>query len=556
LDFDGDSCAIIPSDTQHGKIVVDGIRSFPYDIWEAGKSAVKKEFKMDTFITHLVDSAKVDRTGTITNYASRALDISNHLTSAVYFAKSLGCKNITLLSPKAFVGKETGIYGAKYVPITDRVDGVLSYTMKGFVQAKFNPLTEQVEFDEPGHVGTKSFKEILDLADEYLGLVEILRILQGREIDGAKTGVFAEGNNPAGNEFVDAVKVIITPRQMITRQRVLKRDVSVTTELNEFVSLSPLGRIHDYVCLKENTIMDFLANGSNKIFLLQSLMTEEEVAQFNQPLLVDGTQMSLVNYIATRKQSYNRKLYDTLTNGVGDDITTILASIKDVESNELVALAGQLNISISVVAIAAYIATYTKDSKQTEGLTYGWLLFGDLLAVFSRGNKKFELFRLPLSVETAYIINKVLYVNDNKHITVDAADCDNVAIWVINNRPYGLIHKSSDVVVTPRKSNAIYQTTPYTIGTNGFKYHIKDNNPKDAWKALVKENGYVFDITMNATGRAVISINGKSISALMTDTSFDLNNKKVKIINNSANPITETAGTINNLEVIIIGEVE
>ena len=239
----------------------------------------------------------------------------------------------------------------------------------------------------------------------------------------------------------------------------------------------------------------------------------------------------------------------------GDESSNALKSVKEVEVEELYSIAKTLNITPELIAVAGYIGTYTKDSKQSEGLTYGWLLFDELLSVFSRGNKKFELFRLPAHVEKAFIKDKVLYVNGTKHIDINAEDCDNVVIQVINGRPYGLIHKIVNNVVTARKS--IATNKGYTIGTYGFKYHIIADDPKAEWKRLVKENGYEFDVVLDNTSRAVLSISNKSISALMpVGADFDLMNKRVKIVNNGqTNPINETEASITNLQVMIIAEV-
>lgn len=557
LDFDGDACAIIPNDTPHGKIIVDAIRSFPYDIWEAGKTAIKKEFNHKNFINHLVDSAKRDRTGVITNHASRALDISNHLKAAVYFAKEHNCETITLLSPKVF-GSEFGKFGSTFKRKIGDIQGSKSLLLKGFLEARYNPLKKCVEFIEPGHVGTFSLEQINEMADDYLGLVEMLRILQGREIDGAKTGVFAEGDNPAGNEFIDDVKVVITPHHMVARQRILKRDVSKTTLMNEFVSISPLGRAYNHICSKESDIMDYLDNGSNKIFLLHSLLTVQERTQLNQFLLKDGVKMSLIDYMIKNKKAYNLKVHDIINNS-NDDTIDIMNNIKEFEISELTTLASVLGISLEVMAVAAYTATYTKNSGQNEGLTYGWLLFGELLSVFSRGNKKLELFRLPLHVEHAQIKNGALYVNDVKQGPVNAPDCDSLTIKVIEERPYALIRKHVDYIVSPEETvNHSYSESPYVIGAIGFKYHITDSNdPKETWKELVRKNNFVFDIVMDSSNRAVISIDGKSISALMNDASFDLCNKRVQCINhNKTNPLDESDGAIKNIWVKVIGNIQ
>lgn len=556
-DFDGDTCAVITDDTEFGKLVVDGIRDIPFDIWEEAQKAIMKEFTLNNFVDHLVTSAKVDRTGVITNYASKALDISNHLKSAVYFAKLLGCENITLLHPATFGEKSKyGTFGDNYQPVSAMIDGVKSYCMKGFVEAicSYTNGVPTISFADTGYVGTFTFERILEIANSYLDIVEILRILQGREIDGAKTGVYAEGVN--GDEFIDAVKVRFTPHHIIVRQETLGKDVSANSVVNRYWSLAPLGRIHDFVCSKESTITEFLNNGSHKIFLLQSLLTQEEAdAISRQYAMQDGSCKTIVDVMALRKKEYNTKVYNTMKNLSGDDASTTLKNIKDVEIEELYTTAQAFGVSIETIAVASYIATYTKDSKQSEGLTYAWLLFDELLSVFSRGNKKFELFKLPASVEKVCIVDKALYVNGNKHININAEDCDNVVVQVINGRPYALVHKIVDNVVAQRKNDVVYGAKTYTIGTLGFKYHIAGDNPKEEWKRVVRENGFVFDIVMDATSRAVLSVNGKSISALMSvGADFDLMNKKVKVINNNTNPIKETEATITNLQVVIINE--
>ena len=559
-DFDGDTCAVITDDTEFGKLIVDGIRDIPFDIWEEAQKAIKKEFKLSNFVDHLVTSAKVDRTGVITNYASKALDISNHLKSAVYFAKLLKCENITMIHPRSFgESGKYGVYGDKYQPVVDIIDGVRTYCMKGFVEAisTYTNGVQSITFADTGYVGVYSFESILDIADNYLDIVEILRILQGREIDGAKTGVYAEGVN--GDEFIDAVKVRFTPHHIITRQETLGKDVSASSVVNRYWSLAPLGRINDYVNAKEDSILDFLNNGSHKLFLLQSLLTQEEANAMNTAYrMQDGSCKTIVDVMVLRKKEHNTKVYNIMKNLSGDDASVALKSVKDAEAEALRSLADAFGVSIEVIAVASYIATYTKDSKQSEGLTYAWLLFDELLSVFSRGNKKFELFKLPMAVEikNVSIANNAMYINGNKHVAIDAEDCENVVIQTINGRPYALVHKNAKHVVTPRSNDVVFGSKSYTIGTLGFKYHIAGDNPKDEWKRLVRENGFVFDIVMDATNRAVLSINGKSISALMSvGADFDLMNKKVKVINNTqTNPIKENTASITNLQVIIIGE--
>ena len=240
----------------------------------------------------------------------------------------------------------------------------------------------------------------------------------------------------------------------------------------------------------------------------------------------------------------------------GEEQTNTLAEMKAREEAELRNLANTLNVSVETVAVASYIATYTKDSKQNQGLTYAWLLSGELLSVFARGNKKFDLFRLPLSAKEVSIQSGYMYVNGKKYIQINADDCGDVLIWRHEGRPYAYVHKRAKVISPMRQNNVMYGAQAYTVGAYGFKYHIMSDKPVQTWKELVAANNYVFDITMDATNRAVLSINGQSIGALMAGASFDLMNKKVKIVNNSANPIEFYDASIKNLQVIVIGEAD
>ena len=149
-----------------------------------------------------------------------------------------------------------------------------------------------------------------------------------------------------------------------------------------------------------------------------------------------------------------------------------------------------------------------------------------------------------------------MFVNGKKYIPVNADDCDNVLIWRNEGRPYAHVHKRTDVIATTRQNNVVYGAQTYTMGAYGFKYHIMSENPVETWKELVKANGYVFDVTMDATNRAVLSINGLSIGALMTGASFDLMNKKVKLVNTPASPIKFNNASIENMQVVIIGEAQ
>ena len=578
-DHDGDTCAVICNDTPDGKLIVDGVRDCGYVVWEHGENAERIEFSIDNLINHLVKSAKVDRTGIITNHATRALDIANHLDSAIKFAKQMGCEGIALYHPSMY-GKGLGCNAR---PCTQMMGEHKVLGMKGFVQCSLTKqgriahrdaikaklfkaedvLPSEVEFDnEHGVFNTNShpfftFKEIEEKIEYFLGLVEILRLLQGREIDGAKTGIYAEGKS--GKDFVDAVKVEITPAQMITRQRVLGREVSVMSQINSYVSLSPLGRIHDVANEATKDILEMLEHGSSKSWLLQGLLTQEEYTIIHQQYSWNGKNYgSLIDILKEFKTEYGRKVGAMSKALSGKERRLGIAALKEAEVENLYTFAEQSHISPEVMAVTAYLATYAKDSKQTEGLTFAWLMFDELMSVFARGNKRFDLFRLPENVESICIEKGVMYVNDKPYRNVRAYDAEIVPIQVINGRPYAMVHKVTDVTVTEDKPVAMPNKAIYTIGAYGFKFHKAGN--VDGWKKLVAENKFMVTVNTDEDDRLVMEINGESICAIISKdaSDFALIGKTVKIVNKSHyapnDEIKFDTNSIANLKVMIVTE--
>lgn len=543
-DFDGDICAVIPEDSWQGEIIVNAIRDIPYDIWEPAQSAKKVEFNMDNLIDYLVNSATPDRTGEITNFATRQLNVANHLQAAVRFAKMKGCKKITLIHPQTFGAEGVyGKYGSKYTP---QIKGDAMY-MKGFVEAKYDSKTNNIKFADTGLIGEFNLNDIVNIADGYLDTVAILRILQGREIDGAKTGVYAEGTS--GEDFTEEVKVKFTPHTMLTRQRILKKPENKNSELNEFVSIAPMGRIHDYVNIRESEIYDLLNSGRNKIMLLQSLLTEEEANLLNTFV----EEKTLLSVIEDRKRIYNQKVHTIMDKLSKEEETLTLKELREYEIDELCKLASNHNLPLNIIAVASYIATYTKDSHQNQGLSYAWLLFDELLAVFSRNNKQYDLFKLPQHAENAHVKNNFLYVNGIKHKPINAYDCD-VEIQVFNDRPYGLIHKRVIEVVEARKP-IVTVNQIYTLSVYGFKY--KESLTKEGWKDVVRNNNYEFDIVLDNTNSAITSVNGKPLSVIgAVGMDYALINKRVRLVNDkNTNPFSEAAESIKNVQVVIVAEI-
>ena len=542
-DFDGDTCAIVPDNTDLGKIIVDGIRSMDYVVWEPGLSAVKEEFSWENMAKFNAKVAKVDRTGIITNYASRAMDISNHLESCIYFAKMMGCVGIYMVHPSQVQNS------SEMKPHTMTIDGQKYFAIRGLVHA-----TEKdgvVRYENDGIYGIKTFDQVQKIADEYLAKVEYLRLMQGREIDSAKTGVAAEGMS--GLDFVDSVKVEFTPQEMITRVEVLGRPVAKFAQLNKYQSLSPLARVHDYVEQKSLEFMNRFANGSDKVALLLKLLSAEENAQLKMNVsFADGRMMTLLDYLKTRKSEYGKKMSEIFKAELPDEeLKDVINGLKTNEINTLNQLAVNLKVSVEVIAVACYIVAYTKDGNFGTGLTYGWLLFDELLSVFTRNNKKFELYRLPRYAEEVSVSAGYLYVNEKKYAPIDNVDdCEYVPVQLINGKPYALIHKRSEKVVAVVASQNVGAV--YTIDMiYGFKYSC---GSKDEWKRIVKENGYVFTVDFDENSRLSVLVNGVVIGAIKATVAdlhiSELVGHEVKAIGSP--DYKETENTIANLVVRVV----
>lgn len=554
-DFDGDICAIIPDDTEFGRIVCAGIKDYGWDIVIPSNAAQKVEFTIENLIEHLVKTAHPDRTGKITNEAMTALDIANHIRGLKYFCKTFyKCETVTFIHPKRF-GQDLGKNYQGGVAMSS--NGRRTLCVKGFVTVSMNRYGN-LKFDDTNAViGEYNFDGLDSIVRYYEDLAGSGKVCVGVEIDGAKTGVYAEGID--GTRYPLALQMRYCAHHSIIRKAVLGKPISDGHHLNTYHSVSTLGRICDLVgdINTEGTnsykIMEQLSNGTDKMFLLDSLLTDEERSFMNLRWSKDGVVMGLVDILKGRKKTYNDDLKVLLSEMTGEEKMGTIASRKEREANELYELCKTLNVPAQVMAVAAYQAAYDKDTKQNNALTFGWILFDELLSVFSRGNKKFELFRLPANVESVRIEAGYLYVNDRKYMPVKADD-QGVAVQVINGRNYGYVRKRVGTVVAQRKSiPVVYNSVVYTIGAFGFKYHIA-NGTSDSFRSILAENKFECDIIMDSTNRAVFSVNGKSIAALMRTTNFELMNKRIRFVN-SPN-VKKTPGAYTGLQCVIIGEAQ
>lgn len=560
-DFDGDMCAVVPSDTEHGAIICDGIKDYGYDIVIPKYAAQKEKFdrnNLENYFQYLVRTAKRDRTGKIANEAAYLLDSANHLNALVYFAQGFGMDTIMFVHPQAF-GTDLGANVQPYKSVNGQ------FIARGFAEANVS-FDGDVYFKKPVLiVGEKTLAEVKQWSEYFLFLAGICKVLEGTEIDCAKTGIGAEG--PEGNLYIDEVKTKITPTWQIERKGIQGRPVSTANMVNRYYSVSTMGRINAYVGdwdtegTKANAVKQELSNGCDKMFLLHSLLTKDEKDMLgmnrNWYCNEEKTQTvarKLVDVLKDRKKAYNSDIFALAKNADSESQMLAISTRKELEVQALYNLADELGVPGTVMAAACYIAAYDKDTKQNESLTYGWILFDELISVFSRGNRKYVLYSLPSNVESCCIVSGMMYVNGKKYRPVNAYDAEKVAIQTIKGRNYGLVHKKVLEVVEQTGVDVSYSSTVYTIGIVGFKYHIANGTP-DEWCRLAREAGFVADIAMDVENRPCVFINGKSTGALMRNTNFELMNKRIKFVD-SNNTIKKTPGSITGLNCVIIDEAQ
>ena len=550
MDHDGDMCEIICADTELGRIIIDGIRPFKYEIWKKGEDALYKKLNWYNIVDHwaTVGSTK-DRTGVITNYATKSLDIANHLQVCLKIAIENGCDSMTFSDPinfgdglgwdykpeiKVWKNKKKSLYVKGFKAFKLEFDPMRhDYVVAADFGKDFKP--SQVRTHGDIYVdknskclkvlGVKTLKEVEEIIEYFKGVNLILRLIQGDEIDGAKTGFY-----PSIPKFC---KITSTPWNMLERQEVLGREQSAIARANVYQSLSPLGYVYEFgKSLLEEVNTEFTDKGRSKVQLLKALLTAEENEMLNSSTIgFDGREYNtLIDAVTNARKSFNLMLYKRNTTDSSDEET--YGILKEQEAELLRQSAEALGVTPEVMAAACYISTYNDNSKTGKSLTYGWMLFDELISIFSRRNKKFELFRMPKNVESAFIKDGYMFINEQRRFKVDAYDNDNVVIQVINGNPYALIQKKAKEIAETKpfvKSKLLHYITVY-----GMKFYLQPNGDEPLvkqWFNIIKENNYSFDIVMDERGDAVIAVNGRIISGLNQNFDHSLVGAKVLFCN-------------------------
>lgn len=585
-DFDGDTCAIVPKSYHEiNKIIVNGLRELNYDVWEKAPKAKKVEFSFENLFNHLANNARVDRTGIITNHASRWLGICNHLNEMVEVAREKGASYICFRDinkiPTNINGVSTGVMGNSYVPHMGISQAPATIKLfngntvnvipcKDIFNARAIGEIKKDSIDYVFNPGVYTLDEVAMLSEKILEKVAILRILQGREIDGAKTGVFAEGAIEGRNDFTEEVKTKISGDYIINRQNILGRnEIAPEENENSFISLSPLGCLYRYIKTNADRVMSYFAKGGEfggagvdkKAYLL-SLLTRDELATVTMHY---SNVCNIKNaYAINMQKAFSSEFEDT-----EDNIETV-ATVKEVAIKSLIDYATSYNIDLSIVAVCAYISANSKNSGGNDGLSFGWLLEDALLKVFGRDNNSNVI--IPVSNDTisARIENNVLYTNNGTKETANpfraivTNDSDNVDIREYNKRKFVSVTKLSNFVKLD--SIVVNSGTQYPFcddlarGINETRYGIPGfniygftcyNQNAESFINALKNNGFVATIELNGD-YLEISINGTVYGSVCTKnlgpTMIILNKKNVQFT--SIGKVTKSS--IMDCKVIIL----
>lgn len=548
-DHDGDTCAVVPDNTAHGKIIVNAIRSNQTVVWEEAKSAqyVSWSPENNSELVKFISEIKRDQTGVITNYATRSLDIANSLYGIRYFAKLNGCEFVDFKDPRCYPNLEDDCK-------PQATDGV--FATRGFMQFNKKKDGSLVAVKDNMIVGKFHVDSIQKLIDEKMGLVNQLRLYQGEEIDGAKTGFHPE--------IPETHQVKVTPSWMYSRKNPVDRASELMSDgmeygsynlsayldtmfdsykqkvkrVNTFYSFSVMGRLFHYTWELSRPVFARMQQGTGKGSYFKSLLTQEELAQKDMTVNVGGNLMTFTQYIALQKSAYTKTVFNSSNKGFSEDERKVfLNDLKTREISKLYECASNLNIKPEVVALTAYLVTYDKTSKQNMGLSYGWLMWQELMKVFSRANEQYELISLPNGTETAYVEDGVLYADGRKVQKLDAANQSVLLSSYGVNRKFGLLHRVKADAVAER-TVTVNAGASYVISVRGFGYANRAVSV-EAFKEAVKANGYTFDIGLDDRKALCVFVNGQAqcqVSVEGTSTSnydIELIGKRVKWVFNS-----------------------
>jgi hypothetical protein len=110
-----------------------------------------------------------------------------------------------------------------------------------------------------------------------------------------------------------------------------------------------------------------------------------------------------------------------------------------------------------------------------------------------------------------------------------------------------------DNIVDNKEVSDVVDGQIFTLTIVGFDRNIVGvPDAKRAWKDIVIANGFKFDVVMSSQDYLMSAVDGNMIGAIKGKDSFKLLGHTVKCVNNSADPIKESAKSIMNFKVVVV----
>lgn len=342
-------------------------------------------------------------------------------------------------------------------------------------------------------------------AEAYDNAIKYLRFLQGWEIDKAKTGIGADGED--GQGFPKALKIKKTPEWFIGMRKLQQRDVNVKDE-DIYHSNAPLAKLYEFVARFRSDLKLF-KNAENKCYHISKTFTTAEL----------NAMESILPKIREMEKMYTREMANAVSfYNVGvvnkGQFTEMCNQIAEKYNHTLMSMVND-NVSEDVVAYACYYATNDKTNNSSSSTTFPWkCMFDSMIRLLYRNNNRVSLVRLPENkeIDNIKVVNGMLMINGEFYDSVPYPDKE-YHIEVIEGKPFMIVPKEVPVETEEEKKERIidYSSKTYPLQVNGFKYY---NMTSEAFINTVANNNNQFDVVADASGNVRIAVGGVVIANL------------------------------------------
>jgi hypothetical protein len=340
--------------------------------------------------------------------------------------------------------------------------------------------------------------------------VQVLRILQGQEIDSVKTGYVPP--------LPDSLKTTFAPHWM---EKNLGKPED--KHILEYKSTSPLGQLYDF-------IMEFWAEFSQ--------VNPEDCEKRNLAILrgIDKAEASAIyKYVARLEESYRQELKALMEyaeeNGLDDD-SDQLNAIREEIFDRYTRLIQDIDADPRTVAGVAYQVAYHREGTGSKrSVSFPWITaFDGLITVLSQiADERFKLVPVrgrELTAGTMKFSGKESKDADGKVVARAQVPNGTFEVVEIEGRFFAKVKRTAKPV-TEKKTASAEKLVHFQI--RGFKYH----ETKTARKAFesIKKNGGIVELVQKGE-YITVNVNNTQIGVVGGDDDFTMitvMNKKLQI---------------------------